>query len=388
MTSALIAAPTRGGAITRGDLVRLRIDAFRESWRGPVAALCARHPWIADLAVSFPALLAQAAAKGARAEPGLSLAMAGAPLPEIARALGVAMWLRALPARAFDGEIALLPDSVAFRRQIANVKPKSWRHGPVWLEQIAFAARWGGEDFAVWVAKTAPLSPVRRRGRNIGRRRAVTFAQCLWAWHSQRPAWAFASTIETPWRPEMNWGAACKASCDWLEAVELTARGELTQLATVWPAACAIDGFAFMPIRTLEDLNAEADSMRHCVKSYVDDLANVETSLWSVRVDGVRAATLRLRRADCALPFIAICQLKGRENAAVSAAVWRAARKFALLADKDVEELAPLVQRGQSKCPKVWRAMWRDYWRAMPKAMAWLSVSPPKCLWEALNWIL
>jgi hypothetical protein len=382
MTSSLIAAPARGGAIMRGSLVRRRIDAFRETWRAPIAALCARHPWIADLAVSFPALLAQAAAIGGRAEPGLALAMAGAPLGEIARALGVAMWLRALPARAFNGAIPPLPDSIAFRRQIANAKPKSWRAGPVWLNQIAFAARWGGEDFALWVAKNAPLS-LERRHRRV--RRAVTYAHCLWAWHSQRADWAFADTIATPWRPEMKWAAARDAADAWLISIGQAVLAEPERVAEVWPPAGVIDGFTFTPIRTREGLNAESDAMAHCVKDYADDLASVTRSLWSVRADGNRVATLQLNREYCEGPFAAIGQMTGRANAEAGPAVWRAARKFALLLDDHAEALKPLVESGRVKCPKRWRAMWRDYWRAHPKAIGWLRLSPPEYLWASLN---
>jgi len=68
-----------------------------------VAATADRHPWIADLAASFPALLLALAVprRGFDPEPILTAAAAGASLKQLAADAGVPLWLRALSPECF-----------------------------------------------------------------------------------------------------------------------------------------------------------------------------------------------------------------------------------------------------------------------------------------------
>src|SRR6185436_7217767 len=92
-----------------------------------VRRLALRHSRLADLAVSFPALLGALAVprEGFKPEPVIARIVSGAPLAELARAADVALWLRKLAPPLLPRAIPKLPDSHDFRRQILNHLPRT-----------------------------------------------------------------------------------------------------------------------------------------------------------------------------------------------------------------------------------------------------------------------
>src|SRR5262245_35436844 len=96
----------RGGAArpsARADLIDRRLGRFRPEIQPRVRRLAASHPWVADLAASFPALLFALAAPRARVDAAAALALVtrGAPLAAVAAVLGAPMWMRRFPPEAF-----------------------------------------------------------------------------------------------------------------------------------------------------------------------------------------------------------------------------------------------------------------------------------------------
>jgi hypothetical protein len=85
-----------------GDAIERRLARYRPEIQPPVRRLAARHAWIADLALSFPALLFALAVprKGTDADAAARLVMSGAPLARAAMAAGAPMWMRSFPHEA------------------------------------------------------------------------------------------------------------------------------------------------------------------------------------------------------------------------------------------------------------------------------------------------
>src|SRR5262249_9477819 len=125
MRSKLLRVPAWG--TPHSDLVERRLQRYCPRFQGAVRALAMRHSRIADLAVSFPALLFALAVPRSGIDPAraVELAIEGAVLAELAAAADVPMWLRRLAPEALVGPIMTLPDGELFRRQIANHLPRS-----------------------------------------------------------------------------------------------------------------------------------------------------------------------------------------------------------------------------------------------------------------------
>jgi hypothetical protein len=153
MTSNLMPAPRRGAG--RSDLLERRLRRYHPRFQGAVRALAMRHPRIADLAASFPALLFALAVPrpGLDPEPALARVIDGLALAEAASAAELPMWLRKLPQEALIGPIARLPDGELFRRQIANHLPRSPKLAPTWLQAVADVAQLAHEPAAIWIAR-------------------------------------------------------------------------------------------------------------------------------------------------------------------------------------------------------------------------------------------
>jgi hypothetical protein len=117
MTSNLMLAPRRVAG--RFDLLERRLRRYDPRFQATVRALAARHSRIADLAVSFPALLFALAVprRGLDPAPALARVVDGAGLAEAAAAAELPMWTRKLPPEAFARPIARLPDGELFRRR-------------------------------------------------------------------------------------------------------------------------------------------------------------------------------------------------------------------------------------------------------------------------------
>src|SRR5690606_8046433 len=116
------AAPRAKTVAAKAERVERSLACFRPEIQSRVRTLAARHPWLADLAISFPGLLFALAfpRRAASSEHALSLVLSGASLCTAAATAGVPMWLRRFPPEAFVKPIPELPDSRQFRLRVAN----------------------------------------------------------------------------------------------------------------------------------------------------------------------------------------------------------------------------------------------------------------------------
>lgn len=376
MTSHLLPAPCQVAG--RSDLLERRLRRYHPRVQGAVHALAMRHSRMADLALSFPALLFSLAVPRGAHDPARAIASVidGLALAQVAALADLPMWLRRLPPETFVRPIPRLPDGELFRRQIANHLPRSPKLAPTWLQLVADAAELAHEPLAAWIAREYVRDP-----------RQVTSARlrrlCLWAWFSAEPATMGHDLIERPWTPDMRIDAVRAAASDWQTAVILRANLGRRPIADMWLRAGQMAGYEFAPLDSIAAITEEARAMRNCLRTYGDGLAHDQTRVWSVRKDGQRVATLQIaRRYRDPLPNIV--QLKGPGNSEVSRELWWAARQW--LHKHDLSQIV-IRQRSWGTAPldrEGWVSLWRPYWLAKRRIPDWLPLAPSRAALEAL----
>lgn len=374
---ALRAIPRAGAPVAaRPDKLERQLRRFRVEGRPRVRALALRHARLADLAESFPALLFALAMPGGRfrVEPIIAEVIAGHSLKSISEKAGVALWMRKLQPEMLSRPLPALPMSTEFSKQIVNHIPRQSKTVSDWLDAVAFAARWGHDDFAIWYARNRPT-----KGRP--RRRLPLLA--LWAWYSTQGATRAQGHLEKPWNPDMGYKAACDAASEWLEVIELYANLGDVPIADAWLAPGLVDGYEFAPLLSAQDLFEEAHAMKNCVRRYGFSLAHSYSRLWSIRKDGERVATLQIS-SWTGHPVVGIYELQAAENRDASADVWQAAVHWIRQQDlvfffgKEAEwDSVPLDR-------KTWFALWKPYWLAKTEIPHWLPLAPSRDALRAL----
>jgi hypothetical protein len=376
MTSNLMLALRRGAG--RSDLLERRLRRYHPRFQGTVRAVAMRHARIADLAVSFPALLFALAVprRGLDPAPALARVIDGACLAEAAAAAELPMWLRKLPPEALARPIARLPDGELFRRQIANHLPRSPKLAPAWLQAVADVAEFAHEPAALWIAREFVREPRRVKLRRL---RLIS----LWAWFSGQPATFGHELIEKRWTPDMRIGAALEAADDWRMLVALHVNLGRHEIADTWLEATRMGGYDFLPVTSIADITDEAKAMRNCLRTYGYNLAHNRSRLWSVRHKGQRVATLRVacRYRD---PLPNIVELKGVGNTEVSRELWWAARQWLHLHDLSQVDMGQYKWGAAPLDRPLWQSLWRPYWLARHRIPEWLPISPSRDALEAL----
>jgi hypothetical protein len=342
-----------------------------------VRAAARLHPHVADLAVSFPALLpALATARRAGDRERLVAAiLAGEPLAIVAAGAGIPFWLRKLPPEAFAGPVPLLPDDPLFRRQIANHLPDA-KLAPLWLDAVARAARWGHEGLAVWIARE--IMRDRKRAKRLNCLNAIS----LWAWYAAHvpPETSF---ITRRWHPAMNFETAFGCADGWLTRVALHLNIGTDKFADMWLQPGTFGGYAFVPLDCAQAVAEEAAAMNNCMCNYGYDLAHDRSRLWSMRRNGARVANVSVVRwGDDPLPAIGELQLASNRDA--PAELWLIAREW--LNSHDLRGID--TQRPERETlpldPTRWRLFWRPYWLAKRCLPAWLPLMASRHALRAL----
>ncbi|WP_407187474.1 hypothetical protein [Bradyrhizobium centrosematis] len=376
MTLNILPAPCQVAG--RSELLERRLRRYHPRFQNAARALAARHPRLADLAASFPALLFALAVPRAGLDPSRAIACVvdGAPLAQAAAPADLPLWLRRLPPEAFVCPVPRLPDGELFRRQIANHLPRSLKLAPCWLQLVADTAELAHEPMAVWIAREFVREPRRVR---TARLRLI----CLWAWFCSQPATLGHDLIERPWTPDLRIDAARSAAEDWQTVIALQTNLGRRPIADMWLRPGRIAGYEFVPLDCMAAVIAEAKAMKNCLNSYGADLAHNRSRLWSIRKEGERVATLRIaRRYRDPLPNIV--ELEGPGNATASQELWWAARQW--LHKHDLSQIDMRQRTGES-APldrESWMSLWRPYWLAKRRIPDWLPMAPSRKALEAL----
>jgi hypothetical protein len=371
-----VLAPRR--ATARTELLERQLRRYHPRSEGAVRALAMRHSRIADLALSFPALLFALAVPRPGLVPARALARVidGCSLSEVAVAAEVPMWLRKLPPETFVRPLPRLPDGELFRRQIGNHLPRSAKLAPTWLQIVADVGALAHEQAAVWIAREFMREPKLVKPTSL---RLVA----LWAWFSVQPATYAHALIERRWTPEMRIDGALAAADDWRTMIGLHASLGGQPIADMWLHPGQVGGYDFHPLSSIAAIADEANAMRNCVRTYGYNLAHNRSRLWSVRRDGARVATLQIG-IGYHDPLLNIIEFKGVGNTVVPHEVWWAARRW--LNMHDVSQI-DMARRKWGTVPldrAVWRSLWRPYWLARRRIPDWLPLSPSLGVLRAL----
>jgi hypothetical protein len=338
-----------------------------------------RHSRVADLAVSFPALLFALAVPRPGLDPARAIegAIEGVSLAKVAAAADVPMWLRRLPPEAFSRPIARLPDGEVFRRQIANHLPRSRKVAPIWLQAVEEIANLAHEAIAVWIAAEIARE---NRGMKLNRLRLVG----LWAWFSGQPDTLGCSIIQRYWTPDMQVGSAFDAADDWLVNIRLRVSLGCEPITDVWLKPARVAGYDFLPLTSVSEITEEAAAMRNCVRDYGYHLAHNRSRLWSMRRDGQRVATLSVA-SGYREPLPNIVELTAAGNAEAPLDVWWAARQWLHMHDLPQVDTK---RRDWGTVPldrATWISLWRPYWLAKRRIPEWLPLAPSRAALLALR---
>jgi hypothetical protein len=361
--------------------VERRLARYHANVRPRVQALARRHPRLADLAASFPALLFALAAprKGFQPESVIQHAIEGAPLKMLASLAAVPFWLRKLPPEAFTRPLPALPDDDLFRRQAPNFLPRSFRTASRWMEAVAEAVEWGNEPISRWIAREA--GPWGGEAIPLMELRLI----CLWAWYCGQPGTNAHARCAAVWQSTMRFETARDAAAKWLSRVELYLHLGEAPVEDMWLEAGNLAGYAFVPLRSAADIEAEARAMDNCAASFGDAVASGRARLWSMRRDGGRVATIEIG-ARYGEPLLHIRQMRRAKNSACSNDEWWAARQW--LNQHDLAHLVLRQATGRNVTAfsrSSWGSFWRPYWLAKRRIPHWLPLAPSTQALAALS---
>jgi hypothetical protein len=354
----------------RLDRIETLLRKYDRTYQARVRAVANRHERLAQLAESFPALLFALAVPrpGVDVARAISRVIAGASLAELAAIAGIPLWLRQLPPEAFVRPIPDLPDGKILGRRIANHLPAGGRRASMWLQAVADAAEWSHELAAVWIARE-----LTRGNANMPLDGLQLIA--LFAWFSKQPGTRGHDLVEKPWSPSLGFASAKAYADRWRNRIDLELNLGSMPIADMWLEPGRVDGYDFVPLRTVADVEGEAAAMRNCVRTYGGSLACNRLRLWSVRRDAERVATLAVG-LHCGDPLPAIVQLLAANNKEAPREIWWAARRWLHAHDLlrvDIKRL-----RSASLHEPTWIALWRPYWLAKRRIPNWLPLRPSR----------
>ena len=330
-----------------------RLEAFHPRCRRYIAELTCCSGELEDLADTFPALLFALVSGYGTAETrarAFELIAAGAPLRQAAEVLGLAWWLRRLPASAFAGPLPTFPLERDFCLNIANLIPSDQRHSSVWLARVGHAFEAGGSAYALWLARQHDL---------VGPSEDLFAFMAAWAWFSARPGLLGHRLLRRPWTPAMSFKRAREELAAWrqrLRLIEYLGPG----IETPWLADATAGGFDFVALRTVEDFIAESEALENCLDQYADQLHAGLTAVFSIRKGSRRVACVEIGLHDEEVSMPNIVQLRGVRNRRAPPEIWQAT--YSWLGGQRLVPLSPLrlapkpVQRTEAR-----RQLWSPY---------------------------
>lgn len=324
-----------------------------------------------DLANVFPGAayaIAAGCASDEDIEKAKRLTVDGAPLRDVARVLGLPLWLRKLPPEAFRGVPGELPSSEMFSRRIANQLPVPTQESAFWLASVAFAARACDEYFALWLARQSIFVDQHRDPERLF---AVLAA---YAWFSGADRTRGHSLIVTPWRPEMAFDTAVCAAKSWLNRVRLTLQLREGAVTDCWLKPGEVNGLSFQPLLSATEILAESRAMQNCADQYSDRVARDKCRLFSVRRRGVRVATIEIGPHAREPNMLSLNQLKARHNLPANVEVWQAAHAW-LATQADLRRTPAIAAPERPLSASAWTGLLQPY-RAAKGGARWLPAKP------------
>jgi PcfJ-like protein len=360
-----MASELRMAPVARARELETQLRRFPRGYRRRLRKVARASSRLGELMYTFPALAFVLAAGGqtsATRARAIKLVKDGRPLPEVAEAIGLPLWMRRLPPEAFTDTLASVPVGDEFGRRIVNHVPAKPGLTAMWLRWVLFGAQACGESLALWLAKQTVYQE-----DDAGKIPLLPLA--AFAWFSQAEESMARRLIAKPWHGNMRFGAAVEACSEWLERVVFDCCHDSGFKSGNWFKAQNVCGYRFMPLLTPDGLMEEGEKMRNCVASYIHKASSGACLIYSIQRGGQRLATMEIapRRLGPA-----IVQLLAAGNAAAHNDVWKAANLWLSQqggyppVGRDWIAQVPLK-------PSRWEAVWRPYVQARPASGASLA---------------
>lgn len=338
-------APAHTAALARFPLRR----------RKAVRKLALNHPYLADLLLSFPAALyVMAHGRPLRTLAGQRLAIAGAPLKEVAGAVSLPLWTRRVPIEACRPALLLpLPSGRELSAKIVNLMPREGRDWGFWLEALSIASRVMDEAFALWVARE--MKRYQRPQKIDG---IATIA--LFAWYGAAERNAASRLIVECWHPRLSLPRAAQAARHWLDSLGFVLIEEPAAIEVPHPLDNTVGPYSFHPLGWGKSLVQEGAQMRNCLATYASGYAR-GSRVWSIRRDKETVADIELSFAGTNHGVPRLVQLHARCNALAPDEVWAAVYQWLARWTVQAETIAvgwPLAHDRAGAWVEVWRPFW------------------------------
>ena len=310
-----------------------RIDSFHPSYRRFIAELTCCAGELEDLADSFPALLfalVSGYASPAQREHCCALIGTGAPLRDAADSIGLAWWLRKLPAHAFTAPLPVFPADPEFAFRMTSLIPRDQRLLPTWLARVNHGLEACGASYAQWIARQQDL---------VGPPDEHVMHMAAWAWFSGRPGLVGHRLLRRGWTPEASFKRGREELAAWrqrLRLIECLGPG----IERPWLADGTASGYTFVALRTVEDFIAESEALENCLDQYADQLRTGLTAVFSIRKGPRRVACVEIGLHDEEATMPAIVQLRAARNRRAPPEIWQAT--FGWLGSQRLTPLSPL----------------------------------------------
>lgn len=357
--------------IKKAEAIEQQIGRFERSARRRLRRLASISPRLGDLIISFPAaayVIATNSVSPDAAGEAVRRVKKGCSLQDVAKPLGIPMWLKRVPPEAFSGSPTAFPDSEKFARRIAGRIPQNPAHAVCWLNWVCFAGQSADEEFALWIAAEKP--PCERR---LPTDRVPLRPLAIFAWFSRHRRGLAHELIEKPWQPSMRFSKAVHAMQAWLDRITRLFKPERPRRGPGRYSRRPSGGLRMVPLRTGPRLREEGRIMNHCVGDYVQQVATGQSLIFSVR-DGVdHIATLEVRQHPHRNGY-SINQLQGPSNRRPSEGVRIFARNWVDQFSADPTLAMQTNSEEFTLKPALWEELWQPYTAA--KGSAGFELNP------------
>jgi hypothetical protein len=331
----------------------MRLSRFDRAYRRYILALTSCAPELEDLADSFPALLfalISGFADDAKRERAFNLVCQGSSLRQAADAIGLAWWLRKLPAEAFTEPLPQFPSDPEFSLRISSLLPPNANRAAAWLQRVCQAWQTAGREYALWIARQPDL---------VNPPEDFFTVLAAWAWFSGQPGLLGHRLLRRPWTTDMSFRRAREELATWrqrLRLIECLGPG----IETPWLADGIAFGFSFVALRTVDDFITESEVLENCLDQYADQLHGGRTAVFSIRKGTRRVACVEIGLHEEEVTMPTVVQLRALRNRRAPPEVWQAT--FAWLGGQRLEPLTPERQLPKPvKRLAARRELWKPY---------------------------
>ena len=277
-------------------------------------------------------LIQTVAVEAERTHDARRLVERGAPLAEVAEAVGLGMALRKVPPGAAEDVIhfghALKDNPELIHAYLPSTTPAAKR----WWRAIGVAESYG-PPFVEWTARNATAlgrtkNEVCDRLQDIRDWVRASYAAGIPSHVVQALSLQGtdgAEFVTRPFSSDMSLRTVIGLSHDWHEAVAANMTGPNLALPDPWCEGDTINGYTITPLTTSADLYREGKTMHNCVGTYVENIRFGGCYIFSVTKNGARTATVELVNNE-GRPELA--QVRAPCNATADRQVKRAVRRW------------------------------------------------------------